>query len=336
MFKVSIIIPTYQRCSSVKRALTTLTDQSFPADEFEVIVSIDGSEDGTREMVSSFKAEYKLRAIWNENSGRASACNRGIQAATGELLIIIDDDMEPEPHFIDAHHAAHHADDRLGVIGAIPIVVEESSPPTIRYVGTKFNTHLEKISKPGYTIRIWDFYSGNFSIRRANLMEAGLYSEDFVDYGNEDVELAWRLRKLGINIVYSPEAKCIQHYEKDFGGLALDTIASGRTSVLLSIKHPDTFDELKLVEFHSTGWKWRTLRLALIWLAIYIPGTVSAIIYLIKLFDRSDHRRQEKIYFLALDYFYWLGVWSALRESDNGTVLAAKIKSSKSTKCPTR
>jgi GT2 family glycosyltransferase len=336
MFKVSIIIPTYQRCGSVKRALAALNAQSFPADEFEVIVSIDGSNDGTREMVSSFEANYKLRAIWNKNSGRASACNRGIQETYGELLIILDDDMEPDPGFVEAHYAAHRAGDRLSVIGAAPIIIGESAPAVVRYIGTKFNTHLEKISEPGYTIRIWDFYSGNFSIRRANLMKAGLFSEDFVDYGNEDVELAWRLQNLGIDITYSPEAKCIQHYEKDFGGLALDTIASGRTSVLLSIKHPDTFDELKLAEFHSTGWKWRTLRLALIWFAIYIPGTVSAIISLIKLFDKLNLRGQEKAYFLALDYFYWLGVWSALRESDNGTVLAAKIKSPDNSRCPTR
>src|SRR6266545_2159750 len=92
---VSIIIPTYQRSSSVARALRALAPQTFSPDRFEVIVSIDGSSDATREMVAQFPAPFDLRCIWQPNRGRAGACNAGILAAKGELLVLLDDDMEP-------------------------------------------------------------------------------------------------------------------------------------------------------------------------------------------------------------------------------------------------
>ncbi len=97
MMKVSIVIPTYNRADSMERLLTALNSQTFPHSDFEVVVSIDGSEDGTREMIKKFPAAYTIRSIWHPNSGRVKACNRGIEAASGEILIILDDDMEPSP-----------------------------------------------------------------------------------------------------------------------------------------------------------------------------------------------------------------------------------------------
>ncbi len=335
MIKVSIVIPTFNRCISVSRALAAITRQTFPRDEFEVIVSIDGSEDGTKEMVDVFKTDFSLRSIWDTNSGRAAACNKAILETIGDILIILDDDMEPSPDLIEAHYTAHQDNMKIGVIGAVPIIVDESSTPIVRYNGAKFNSHLKKISEPGYKIRVWDFYSGNFSISRGNMFEIGLFNEDFVIYGNEDVELAHRLLESGINIVYSPDAYCIQHYEKDFRGLAKDTIAAGKTAVLLYTKYPDTFKELKLIEYNFTGWKWRSLRLFLIWTSILIPATTNFLISIINLFERPDSRVHERLYHLAMDYFFWLGVWTALRNHKCKKEFISKIKSSKKPqRCP--
>lgn len=334
-YKVSVIIATYNRSKSVERMLNALSVQNFPAEDYEVIVSIDGSEDGTREMVNSYKSNYNLHTIWHPNSGRASACNRGIRDARGEVIIILDDDMEPSRDFIRAHYTAHQCSMKLGVIGAVPIIVDQSSSPVVSYVASKFNSHLKKISTPGYRIQIRDFYSGNFSIRREDMLEVGIFNEEFRIYGNEDVELAHRLLKSGIKIVYDPHALCTQHYEKDFMGLAKDTIAKGKTAVLLTKRYPDTFNELKLIEYNYTGWKWRSLRIFLIWTGILIPVTTDVIIFFIKLFEKSNRNIQEKLYSLGLDYFFWLGVWYATKNDKNDKQLISKIKSYKKTQiCP--
>jgi len=327
MVKVSIIIPTFQRCDSVKRALTALSSQTFPHDSFEVIVSIDGSDDGTREMVEEFDAPFRLRGLWEPNSGRATACNRGVKAAEGNLLIILDDDMEPSRQLIEAHYSAHTDDSKHGVLGAAPILINESSTLAARYIAAEFNSRQDKISDPHYNFRIWDFYGANFSIRRDILIEAGAFNESFKVYGYEDIELAQRLIKTGVKFAFSPDALCIQHYEDDFRNLAKKTINGGKMAVLLVSLHPETFFELNFCNYNCVGWKWRTLRLCLIWLGMLVPASTSAIVSLVNLFGKSSPKTQEKLCSLAMDYFFWLGVWSAVRGDKKNKGLLARIKS---------
>ena len=244
--------------------------------------------------------------------------------------------MYPSPKLVEAHYLAHDRGRRLGVIGAAPIIINESSTAISRYMAKRFNTHLERISKAGYRIRIWDFYSGNFSVRKEVLLEAGSFNESFRIYGYEDVEFAYRLLKSGGDIVYDPDALCTQFYDEDLGSLARKIIESGKTAVLLVNLHPETFEELQFREYNLTGWKWRSLRLSLIWTSILIPLTTDTIIYSINLFEKSNPKIHEKLYYLAMDYFFWLGVWTAIRKDKGNKQLISKIKSYKKAQtCPT-
>src|SRR5215208_7003656 len=131
--RISVVIPTYQRCGSVRRTLEALARQTIPASEYEVIVSIDGSTDGTKEMIERFQAPFRLRGMWQPNQGRAAARNAGIRAAQGPLVVFLDDDMEPVSGFLAAHLDAHPAGSRRAVVGPVPITVDASSPPLVLY-----------------------------------------------------------------------------------------------------------------------------------------------------------------------------------------------------------
>ncbi|MBI3952200.1 MAG: glycosyltransferase family 2 protein [Acidobacteria bacterium] len=326
--RISVVIPTFQRCASLQRALQALSRQTLPPDEYEVIVSIDGSQDGTQEMVSRFPAAYKLHSIWQPNQGRAAACNAGIRVASGQLLVLLDDDMEPAPGFLEAHLRAHPEDSRLGAIGAAPITFTQLSPPVVQYIGVKFNSHLETLAQPNYRFKLRDFYSGNFSIRRDVLTEVGTFDESFKVYGNEDLDLSVRLAKAGVQLVYSPEALAYQHYTKDFATLARDNIAKGRTAVLLASKHPETYSDLKLSTYHQVSHKWLLLRAALLQLSRVWAGFPDRLISLLEWLEQRRPPRFDFYCFLALDYFYWLGAVSALRENSNhGQGLASLVKS---------
>jgi GT2 family glycosyltransferase len=306
--QVSLVIPTYQRCASVERLLTALNYQSLPPQEFEVIVVVDGSLDGTRELVDQAQTHFCLRGMWQPNRGRAVACNLGIRSARGRLIALLDDDMEPAPGLLEAHLVAHQAGPRLGVLGAVPISLEPSLSPLAQYIGSKYSHHLEKLAQPGYEIHLRDFYSGNFSIRRDVLMEAGLFDETFKIYGNEDLELYWRLRKLGVQVVYCAEALAIQHYEKNFTALAIDHIDKGKTSNLLFQKYPDALPELKLSTRQQESRKWRLLRAGLLRLSMLWKETPEVVIRFMTWLEVRRPTRLNLYYRLALDYFYWLGV----------------------------
>ncbi len=307
MTRLSIIIPTFQRCLAVERALSSLASQTFRLDEAEVIVSIDGSNDGTREAVSRFQAPYALKMLWQPNQGRAAACNAGIHAASGEVVVLLDDDMEATPGFMAGHWEAHQTDRRLGVVGAAPIPLNDSAPPLVQYMGQRFNEHLVKLAAPGYQMTFRDFYSGNFSIRRETLLDVGLFDEAFKVYGNEDGELALRLMDKGVQLVYSPAALAHQHYLKGFAGLARDNISKGQTAVLLAQKRPETYQSLKLSTYHQVSPQWYAVRAALLQISKrwhWLPATLTEL--MLKL-ERRRVPGLYSLYFHSLDYFYWLG-----------------------------
>ncbi len=308
---ISVIVPSYQRCASVERLLLALSHQTMPVEKYEVIVVIDGSLDGTREMVEQYQSPFKLRGIWQPNQGRAAACNRGISEAVGTLVVILDDDMEPSAQLLESHWNAHQADLRLGVLGAVPIRLEPSSPPVMQYIGAKFNQHLEKLAHPGYTLNLRDFYSGNFSIRRRFLTEVGLFDDQFKVYGNEDLELSWKLRRAGIQLVYCAEASAFQHYEKDYASLARDNIAKGKTSILLAKLHPEVIPEIKLSTYSQESKNWRFLRACLLSLSQVWKSLPNVIISSMSWIEKRRPTHLPLYYRLSLDYFYWLGVRNA-------------------------
>ncbi len=150
--------------------------------------------------------------------------------------------------------------------------------------------------------------------RRDTLLRVGLFDEAFRVYGNEDLELSVRLARGGVRIVYEPEALAYQDYTKDFAGLARDTVAKGRTAVLLASIHPDTFRELKLSAYADEFPRWHHARAVLLHLSDRWASLPEIITRLVQLLERGHIPGLGSMYVLALDYFYWLGARSALRE----------------------
>jgi glycosyltransferase involved in cell wall biosynthesis len=265
-------------------------------------------------MVAQFPAPFDLRSIWQPNRGRAGACNAGILAAKGELLVLLDDDMEPVPEFVAAHARAHPGGSRYAVLGAAPVFVDGSSPPVVEYVASRFRQHMEKLARPDHKIGIRDIYTGNFSIRREVLLEVGLFDEAFKIYGNEDGELAIRLLAAGVQFLYRTDALAHQHYEKDFSALARDKMAQGRTSVVCALRHPESIPSLRIGTYRRGERKWRLLRGVLLATSRSLRFLPNWIIHYVRWLERHRSPNLQSRYYLALDYFYWRGVLAALQE----------------------
>lgn len=312
---ISVVIPTYQRCASVRRTLEALTRQAIAASEYEVIVAIDGSDDGTKEMIEGFQAPYRLSAVWQPNQGRAAARNAGIRLARGDLVVFLDDDMEPVPGFLLAHRDAHPPGSRRAVVGPAPILAEASSPPIVHYRRSGMSAHQDRMAQPGYTLGFRDIYTGNLSLDRSVLLEVGGFDETFRLYGHEDYELGLRLLKAGVNLLYRVEATAYQRYDKDFGALARDCVARGRTAVLFARKHPDVASGLKLATYDAGPRSSRFLRSAMLRLGDWVPGFAEWVIRAMTWLERRRPRRLYGYYTFALDYFFWTGARAAFRES---------------------
>lgn len=89
MPKVSVILPTYNRIYYLMDAIQSVLIQEY--EDFELIIVDDGSTDGTTEAVQKLK-DNRIHYYYQENSGRSSARNVGLEKATGDYIAFIDSD----------------------------------------------------------------------------------------------------------------------------------------------------------------------------------------------------------------------------------------------------
>ena len=87
-FKISVIIPTYNRHALLERAVLSVLKQTRPADE--IIIIDDGSTDGTAELIP--KKFPQILYSWQENKGVSTARNAGIESASSEWIAFLDSD----------------------------------------------------------------------------------------------------------------------------------------------------------------------------------------------------------------------------------------------------
>lgn len=86
--KVSVVIPTFNRCDYIAETIESVLAQDYPA--VEVIVVDDGSTDATQSVVQLFG--NRIQVLTQPNSGQGAAVNRGLAAATGEYITLVSDD----------------------------------------------------------------------------------------------------------------------------------------------------------------------------------------------------------------------------------------------------
>lgn len=135
----SIIVCTYNRAESLRDTLRALRAQQVsPARTWEVIVVDNNSKDHTRQVVEDVQRAWPMLRYESEGAqGLSHARNHGIACARGETLIFTDDDVLPEPDWIEitlTGMAQYHADACGGYIAPL----WETPPPawlTERFYG---------------------------------------------------------------------------------------------------------------------------------------------------------------------------------------------------------
>jgi glycosyltransferase involved in cell wall biosynthesis len=97
----TVFTPTYNRAGTLPRVYESLKAQTFR--DFEWLIVDDGSTDNTREVVEKWQAEanFAIRYIYQQNQGKPTASNRGVQEAAGELFLTLDSDDSCVPQALE-------------------------------------------------------------------------------------------------------------------------------------------------------------------------------------------------------------------------------------------
>jgi glycosyltransferase involved in cell wall biosynthesis len=236
----SVVIPTYRRPDVLFRVLDALGRQESPPD-FEVLVVDDGSGDTTAERLRAYTAPYPFRPFFQRNFGPARARNRGVSEARGTHVLFLGDDTVPEPPLLAVHAEAHAkaGADPVAVLGYTTWPRERKVSPFLHQIneyGLQFGYAL--IENPE-SVPFNFFYTSNVSLRRRLLEEAGLFDTTFPHAAWEDIELAYRLSKGGMRILYRPGAVARHYHDITFSSFRRRQEKSGDAAAIFFEKHPE-------------------------------------------------------------------------------------------------
>lgn len=210
--RISVAVITYNWPEALQRVLAALAVQSELPDE--VIVTDDGSQPATRELLERIAPDYPARLVhlWQPDDGArmSRARNRAIAAAQGDYIILLDGDMVPERHFIADHRAFARSGcfvqgSRVLTDAALTrrMLEKDLLMPGFFSRGIERRRHTLRIpalarwyARPGTKRR--GIKSCNMAFWRDDLLRINGFNEAMTGWGREDTELAARAFHAGL------------------------------------------------------------------------------------------------------------------------------------------
>jgi len=251
----SVIVPTYQRRDLVVAAVNALASQSF-SEAYEIVVVVDGSTDGTAEALRKIRAGVPIRILEQENQGLSAARNAGASAASGDILLFLDDDMEADSRLLAEHASAHRNGPAL-VMGHIPLHPDSPRNFLSDAVAEWAEERRKHLVEPGATPGLHDWLMGQASIPRSEFFRLGGFDTNFTrfgSYGNEDFDFCYRVSRAGIPILFNERALSAQRYVVDAQKHLDQWRDAGAADVNLARKYPELLNATFSSKQYPPGW----------------------------------------------------------------------------------
>jgi biofilm PGA synthesis N-glycosyltransferase PgaC len=276
---LTILVAAYNEAAAIRDTLASLAGQTYPG-MFEVLVLNDGSTDATAALARRAAAELNfppnatVRVIdYPVNAGKAAVLNRGLKAATYDLIVTLDGDSWVR-------------DDGLAQI------VERllTDPPNTRAIA---GAVMVRNSRHNFLTRAqeWDYFHGIAAVKRMQSMYHGtlvaqgafsLYRRDALEEVGgwpacvgEDIVVSWALLKAGHRIGYAEDALAFTNVPTRFKQFALQRKRWSRGLVEAFKAHGSLLFKPRLTTIFI-WWNLCFLPLDLIYTFVFIPGLIAA------------------------------------------------------------
>lgn len=205
--KISVIIVTRDRASILPACLDSILCQSHIPDE---IILVAGNENSVPDQVRASAGSQSLIVVQCPEPNISMARNIGLDKATGDLVIFIDDDAQAHPGFIDAYLDSFHANPQAWAAGG-KVIDSRRDPPTpefacglIRPSGMQvevFDPHRSG-ARRGYRANV---KGCNFALHQGRI-PFGLRFDPFFSFAFDESDLIMCIHELGGSVVHVPLA----------------------------------------------------------------------------------------------------------------------------------
>jgi GT2 family glycosyltransferase len=225
---VSVIVCSYNGNRTLPQTLDGLTRLDYP--DFEVIVV----DDGSKQPLAPLVEPYGFRSIRTKNQGLSQARNVGLSAAVGEIVVYLDDDAWPDPHWLQYLASMFMGTDHVAVGG--PNVAPKGSDMADCVANAPGGPIHVLISD-----RVAEHLPGcNLAIRREVLKNLGGFDPQFHVAG-DDVDICWRLRQHG-SIGFHAGAMVWHRRRDSIGGYWKQQCGYGAAEAMLEKKWPEKYN----------------------------------------------------------------------------------------------
>lgn len=223
---VSVIIPTFNKYEFTAKCIASIYRNTAPG-SFEVIISDNGSTDGTVEALQKLAAELNgLRVLVNgENLGFSKANNKALATAQGEYVVFLNNDTEPLAGWLPPLIEILKTDATVGAVGSKLLFPDG----TLQHAGVVI---ADETVNGDPLVAKHRYYGGDAQLPEANILyryqaltaacicmrtkdarSFGGFDEGFWN-GYEDVDLCFRIAAQGMICVYQPASVVVHHESK--------------------------------------------------------------------------------------------------------------------------
>lgn len=231
--KVSVVMPTYNRRALLGEVLAPLLAD---AATHELVVVVDGCRDGSYELLCELaRHDERLRPQLIENRGEDGARQAGVQAATGDVMLLVDDDVRARPGLVAGHARRHAGSTGLVVVGYMP----PPDPPRdfiTRLYGRDYESICRLYERAPERI-LHHLWAGNMSLRRDDYLRV-IAARDAppLEY-HADRELGLRCLEAGLRGAFDRSLRADHLHERDLDRFAREARAHGAGTIALHRLH---------------------------------------------------------------------------------------------------
>ncbi|HEX4488960.1 MAG TPA: glycosyltransferase, partial [Terriglobales bacterium] len=188
------------------KCLAALEAQTVSKDQFEVVVIDDGSSDGTEAFMKQYEAPFRVHSLRQKNSGTGTARRHGVEHATGEYLLLMNDDTICTPNVIEEHLSTQqrYSSEKWAVLGNFRYPEEARRRAMTHFFCVNSFMFPQVDMEAGCPYGYSHFITCNLSVRREAVLEVGSFDGTYML--SEDTEMGIKLFELGYSVIYHPAA----------------------------------------------------------------------------------------------------------------------------------